>query len=86
MLAGTAPIPASSGKTVRYRLNRSGNRQLNRVLHTIAPSRLRYDQRTRDDADRRRAQGRTDHEIKRCLERYIARELHRELEAPPSPA
>src|SRR5215217_265651 len=80
MLAGAAPIPASSGKTVRHRLNRSGDRQLNRALHNIALSRLRYDQRTRDYADRRRAQGKTDREIKRCLKRYIARELYRRLE------
>jgi len=86
MLAGAAPIPASSGKTVRHRLNRSGDRQLNRALHTITLSRLRYDQRTRDYADRRRAQGKTDREIKRCLKRYIARELYRRLETPPSPA
>jgi transposase len=86
MLAGTAPIPASSGKTVRYRLNRSGDRQLNRALHTITLSRLRYDERTRAYADRRRAQGRTDREIKRCLKRYIARELYRQLESTPSPA
>src|SRR3954465_1474953 len=86
MLAGAAPIPASSGKTVRYRLNRSGDRQLNRALHTVALSRLRYDPRTRDYADRRRAQGKTDREIKRCLKRYIARELYRRLEAAPSPA
>jgi transposase len=86
MLAGAAPIPASSGKTVRYRLNRSGDRQLNRALHTIALSRLRYDDRTRAYADRRREEGRTDREIKRCLKRYIARELYRRLEAAPSPA
>jgi transposase len=86
MLAGTAPIPASSGKTVRYRLNRSGDRQLNRALHVITLSRLRYDPRTRDYADRRRAQGKTDREIKRCLKRYIARDLYRRLEAAPSPA
>ena len=84
MLAGAAPIPASSGKTVRYRLNRSGDRQLNRALHTVTLSRLRYDARTRDYADRRRAQGKTDREIKRCLKRYIARELYRRLESPPS--
>jgi transposase len=83
MLAGAAPIPASSGKTVRYRLNRSGDRQLNRALHTITLSRLRYDSRTRDYADRRRAEGKTDREIKRCLKRYIARELYRRLESPP---
>ncbi|MFG1740517.1 transposase, partial [Micromonospora chalcea] len=85
MLAGVAPIPASSGKTVRYRLNRSGDRQLNRALHTITLSRLRYDEPTRAYADRRRAQGKTDREIKRCLKRYIARDLYRRLEAPPQP-
>ncbi|WP_199853171.1 transposase [Plantactinospora sp. BC1] len=84
MLAGVAPIPASSGKTVRYRLNRSGDRQLNRALHTITLSRLRYDERTRAYADRRRTQGKTDREIKRCLKRYITRELYRRLETPPS--
>ncbi|MGY1635013.1 IS110 family transposase [Geodermatophilus sp. SYSU D01186] len=84
MLAGVAPIPASSGKTVRYRLNRSGDRQLNRALHTVALSRLQRDERTRAYADRRRAEGRTDREITRCLKRYIARELYRRLETPPS--
>jgi transposase len=86
MLAGAAPIPASSGKTVRYRLNRSGNRQLNRALHTIALSRLRYDEPTRAYAERRRAQGKTDREIKRCLKRYLARQLYRQLENPPTSA
>lgn len=86
MLAGAAPIPASSGKTVRYRLNRSGDRQLNRALHTIALTRLQRDERTRAYADRRRAQGKTDREIKRCLKRYIARDLYRHLESPPDAA
>jgi transposase len=86
MLAGAAPIPASSGTTVRYRLNRSGNRQLNRALHNIALSRLRHDPATRAYADRRRTQGKTDRDIKRCLKRYIARQLYRQLEtAPPTP-
>jgi transposase len=86
MLAGAAPIPASSGKTVRYRLNRSGDRQLNRALHTVVLTRLQRDERTRAYADRRRTEGRTDREIKRCLKRYIARELYRRLESPPSAA
>ena len=86
MLAGVAPIPASSGKTVRYRLNRSGDRQLNRALHTVALTRLQRDECTRAYADRRRAQGNTDREIKRCLKRYIARELYRRLESPPAAA
>ncbi|GAA3345489.1 IS110 family transposase [Amorphoplanes nipponensis] len=84
MLAGTAPIPASSGKTVRYRLNRSGDRQLNRALHTIVLTRLQKDQPTQAYADRRRTQGKTDREIKRCLKRYVARELYRLLETTPS--
>jgi transposase len=83
MLAGVAPIPACSGKTTRYRLNRSGDRQLNRALHTVALTRLRHDPDTRAYAERRRAQGKTDREIKRCLKRYIARQLHRQLENPP---
>jgi transposase len=86
MLAGAAPIPASSGKTERHRLNRSGNRQLNQALHTIALSRLRYDPDTRAYADRRRAEGKTGREIKRCLKRYIARQLYRQLENPPTSA
>jgi transposase len=84
MLAGAAPIPASSGKTVRYRLNRSGNRQLNRALHTIVLTRLKKDEPTQTYADRRRAQGKTDREIKRCLKRYVARQLYRLLETTPS--
>jgi transposase len=86
MLAGAAPIPASSGKTVRYRLNRCGNRQLNRALHTIALSRLRYDPDTRAYAEGRRTEGKTDREIKRCLKRYIARQLYRQLESDTTAA
>jgi transposase len=83
-LAGTAPIPASSGMTVRYRLNRCGDRQLNRALHTIVLNRLRYDPATRAYAERRRTEGKTDREIRRCLKRYIARQLYRQLEHPPT--
>jgi transposase len=86
MLAGVAPIPASSGKTVRYRLNRFGDRQLNRTLHNITLARLRYDPDTRAYLDRRRAQGKTDREITRCLKRYIARQLYRQLESQPTAA
>jgi transposase len=81
MLAGTAPIPASSGQTVRYRLNRAGDRQLNRALHVITLSRLRHDPATRAYAERRRAEGRSNREIQRCLKRYIGRQLYRRLEA-----
>lgn len=83
MLAGVAPIPANSGQvTTRYRLNRHGDRQLNRALHTVVLSRQRYDQSTRDYTARRTAQGKTPREIKRCLKRYIARDLYRLLEHP----
>jgi transposase len=83
-LAGVAPIEASSGKTVRHRLNRCGDRQLNRALHTIVLSRLRYDPATRAYAERRTAEGKTPREIKRCLKRYIARDLYKLLEHPPT--
>lgn len=83
MLAGVAPIPATSGKTVnRHRLNRHGDRQLNRALHTVALSRLRYDDRTRTYADHSTARGRSRRETIRCLKRYIARDLYRLLEHP----
>ena len=83
MLAGTAPIPASSGQTVRHRLNRSGDRQLNRAMHTVVRTRLRHDPATRTYADRRRSQGKTDREIRRCLTRYVTRQLYRQLESTP---
>ena len=82
-LAGVAPNPASSGLTTRHRLNPYGDRQLNRAIHTVVVTRLRWDQRTRAYVDKRRAEGKTDKEIKRCLKRYIARELYRRLENPP---
>jgi transposase len=84
MLAGAAPIPASSGQTVRVRLNRSGDRHLNQALHVIVLTRLRYDPATRAYAERRRAQGKSNREIRRCLARYVARQLYRLLEATPA--
>lgn len=79
-LAGVAPIPASSGQLVRYRLNRSGDRQLNRALHTIVLSRLQHDPATKTYAARRTADGKTTREIKRCLKRAVARQVYRVLE------
>ena len=76
-LAGASPIPASSGRIVRHRLNRGGDRHLNRTLHDILLTRWRTCQRTRAYITRRRAEGKTDPEIRRCLKRYIARELYR---------
>jgi transposase len=84
MLGGAAPIPASSGQTIRVRLNRSGDRQLNQALHLVVLTRLRHDPATRAYATRRRAQGKTNREIRRCLVRYVARQLYRLLEANPS--
>jgi len=84
MLGGAAPIPASSGQTVRVRLNRSGDRQLNQALYTVVLTRLRTDPATRAYAQRRRAQGKTNREIKRCLIRYVARQLYRQLETQPA--
>lgn len=84
LLAGVAPIPASSGQTVRHRLNRSGDRILNRTLHTIVVSRLRSDPTTQAYAARRRTEGRTDREIIRCLKRFVARGLYRHLERTAS--
>ncbi len=84
MLAGVAPIPANSGQvTNRHRLNRYGDRQLNRALHTIVLSRICYDHATRDYVARRTSEGKTTREIKRCLKRYIARDLYRLLEHRP---
>ena len=80
-LAGTCPIPASSGRTVRHRLNRGGDRALNRAIHTIATVRMRDCPATQAYIARRTAEGKTIREIKRCLKRYITRELYRSLTA-----
>ena len=83
-LCGTSPIEASSGATVRHRLNRSGNRQANNALWRIAMIRLRIDERTIAYADRRRSEGKTRRETLRCLKRYIAREIYQLLTDPPA--
>ena len=85
-LAGAAPIPASSGQTVRFRLDRGGDRQLNRALHMIVLSRLAHHPETKRYAARRTAEGKTPREIKRCLKRHLARHLFRLLESSPTPA
>ena len=81
MLCGASPIPASSGKRTRQRLNHGGDRQANRALHLIAVCRLRYCQRTQAYAKHRTAEGKTQREIMRCLKRYIAREVFTSLRA-----
>ena len=75
-LCGASPIEASSGRTVRHRLNQGGNRQANHALWRIAMTRLATDPATKAYAERRRAEGRTIREIVRCLKRYIAREVY----------
>ncbi len=82
-LAGVAPVPASSGRTQRHRLNRGGDRQLNRALHTIALHRRQHDPATRDYIARRIAEGKTTREATRLVKRYLARHLYRLLEQQP---
>jgi transposase len=79
MLSGTAPVPVSSGRTDRHRLNRLGDRQLNRALHVIAVSRMRSHPPTLAYIQRRQAEGKTDREIRRCIKRYLARHIYRAL-------
>ncbi len=86
-LCGASPIPVSSGRSDRHRLNYGGDRDANRALHMIAVCRLRYCDRTRAYAERRTAEGKTKTEIIRCLKRYIAREIYHALIAdllPPT--
>lgn len=79
-LGGIAPLPASSGNTSRHRLSRSGDRQLNRAFDVIVRTRMSYDPATRDYVARRRAEGRSNREIRRCLKRYVCRSVFRELQ------
>jgi transposase len=80
MLCGASPIQASSGKTVRHRLNRGGNRQANTALYRIVVVRLRWHQPTRDYLARRTTQGLSKKEIIRCLKRYVVREVFAALQ------
>ena len=72
MAAGVAPIPASSGRTQRVRLNRGGNRRLNHALHNMAVVQARRDPRARAYVERKRAQGMSQREALRCLKRQLA--------------
>ena len=87
-LCGVAPVPASSGRTQRHRLNRGGDRDANCALWRITLCRLRHDPRTRTYMARRTTEGLSKTEIIRCLKRYIAREIYyvlnprRPLDAP----
>jgi transposase len=78
-LCGAAPIPASSGRTHRHRLNRGGDRAANNALYVVVLGRLRYDPRTRAYAERRTHEDLSKPEIIRCLKHYVARELYNAL-------
>jgi transposase len=79
-LAGVAPLPASSGQTVRHRLSRGGDRQLNRALHTVVLHRRQHDPATKDYIARRIAEGKSTREATRILKRYLARHLYRVMQ------
>ncbi|MFI6530750.1 transposase [Streptomyces uncialis] len=89
-LCAAAPVPASSGRTDRHRLNRGGDRQANRALHTIVLVRMRHDPRTRDYVARRTLEGLKAKDIFRCLKHFVAREVYRHLTSAftsaPSPS
>lgn len=82
-LCATCPIPASSGKTIRHRLNPGGDRRANNALHTIVLVRMRYHAPTRAYVERRTAEGKTRAEIMRCLKRFVAREIYHVITSPP---
>jgi transposase len=84
-LAGVCPVPASSGKTNRHRLNRGGHRQLNSALYRVVIVRMRFHQPTIDYVTRRTAEGKTKQEIIRCLKRYLAREIYQYVKAKQPP-
>ena len=80
-LCGVTPVPASSGKTTRHRLNRGGDRQANSALYRIVLTRMSSHDETRAYVARRRTEGRSTAEIMRCLKRYVARQVFRHLPA-----
>lgn len=84
-LCGVCPVPASSGKTNRHRLNRGGNRRANAALYRVALVRMRHHPPTREYIQRRTAEGKSPREIRRCLKRYIAREIYQHLCTGRSP-
>ena len=81
-LCGVNPIPASSGKTNRHRLNRGGDRQANAALYRIVVVRLRYELRTQAYMQRRTEEGMSKRDIIRCLKRYVAREVYSAIQKP----
>ena len=80
--AGLAPIPVSSGKSDRRRLDRGGNRQINAAIHRIAVTRARCHPETRAYLQRKRTEGKTTREAIRCLKRHLARRVWHVLQPP----
>jgi transposase len=80
--AGIAPIPASSGRTDRHRLDRGGNRQINAAIHRMAVTRARCDPHTQNYIARKKAEGKTNRDAIRCLKRHLARRIWQLLRAP----
>jgi transposase len=80
--AGIAPIPASSGRTDRHRLDRGGNRQINAAIHRMAVTRARCDPETQDYIARKKTEGKTQRDAIRCLKRHLARRVWQLLRAP----
>jgi transposase len=80
-LCGTAPVPASSGRTTRHRLSRGGHRQANAALYRVVIVRMRFHQPTIDYVARRTAEGRSKRDIIRCLKRFLAREIFTRVKA-----
>jgi transposase len=85
-LRGACPVPASSGKTSRHRLNRGGNRQANAALYRVVVTRMRGHQPTLDYVRRRLSEGKTKAEVIRCLKRFVAREIYGYLCSKQRPA
>jgi transposase len=83
--AGIAPIPASSGRTDRHRLDRGGNRQINAAIHRIAVTRARCQPQTQDYLARKKAEGKTNRDAIRCLKRHLTRRIWHLLQPPPNP-
>jgi transposase len=83
MSNGTAPLPASSGRTNRHRLNRGGNRQLNRILHYIALTQISRDPQGRAYYQHKLAEGRTKPDALRCLKRRISDRVYQTLRHQP---
>jgi len=83
-LAGTSPVQASSGLKQRHRLNRGGDRQLNRALHVISLNRTRWHAETAAYHQKLIASGKSPREARRCVKRMLARYFHRRLQMIPA--